>query len=437
MIRHKFFRLRNKFLWVWLLAAPLLDAQHHHAMDGDAEAPADHGASGTSANPASSPAEMIHLRAGSWHFALHGVAFLVEEQQSGPRGGDKFFSANWFMGVAQHRARRGTVQFRSMLSLDPATVTDRRYPLLFQTGETAFGKPIVDGQHPHDFFMELSFQYARPLGEKTAWHLYLAPVGDPALGPVAYPHRISAAELPQATLSHHLQDSQHIVNEVVTTGITHGMFRLEASGFHGAEPNERRWNIDHGAIDSWAGRLTLTPARNWSGQVSVGRLTRPEQLERDDIVRSTASITYNTPLAAGNWASSFIWGRNHKTVAQRNLNSFLVESVLQFRHKNYVTGRFELVDKDELFDDRPALKERLERTIGSNFRIAAYTLGYTRDVKLFPGVETGFGGNVTLHTVPSAIEPFYGRRPLAAMVYMRLRLKGSGSMQGGHASHRS
>lgn len=411
--------------WLCFAALPLLQAQHQHEAGVDGVPVLDHGASGTSANPVSSPAEMIHLRVGSWNFALHGVAFLIEEQQSGPRGADKFFSANWLMGVAQHRAGRGTVQFRSMLSLDPATVTARRYPLLFQTGEAAFGKPIVDGQHPHDLFMELSAQYIRPLGEKTTWHVYFAPVGDPALGPVAFPHRVSASELPQATLSHHLQDSQHIVNEVVTTGITHGMVRLEASGFHGAEPDEHRWNIDRGAIDSWSGRLTLEPSPNWSGQASVGRLSRPEQLEPDDILRSTASITYNRPLAAGNWASSLIWGRNHKTIAKRNLNSYLAESVLQFRHRNYVTARFELVDKDELFET------------GSTFRIAAYTVGYTRNVKPLPGLETGLGGNVTLYMAPAAIQPSYGRHPFGVMMYLRVRVKGSGSMQGGHSHHQS
>jgi hypothetical protein len=79
------------------------------------------------------------------------------------------------------------------LSLDPATVTNRRYPELFQTSETAYGKPIVDGQHPHDFVVELTLHYSHPLGEKTSWELYVAPVGDRAFGPVAFPHRVSAA----------------------------------------------------------------------------------------------------------------------------------------------------------------------------------------------------------------------------------------------------
>jgi hypothetical protein len=142
-----------------------------------------------------------------------------------------------------------------MLSLEPATITGRRYPLLFQTGETAFGKPIVDGQHPHNFLMALGFYYAETLSRNTTLELYFAPVGDPALGPVAYPHRASAAELPEATLSHHWQDSTHIADEVITGRIAYKKIKLEASGFYGSEPGENRWTIGAGPINSWSARL--------------------------------------------------------------------------------------------------------------------------------------------------------------------------------------
>jgi hypothetical protein len=389
---------------------------------GSENAPPDflmHQASGTSANPASTPMEMYAVRAGSWNLMFHGVAFLNAVQQTGPRGTDKFFSANWFMGMAEHRLGEGNLMFRAMLSLEPATITERRYPELFQTGETAFGKPIVDGQHPHDLFMELSLQYMRELGEKTIFDLYLAPVGDPALGPVAFPHRASASELPQAPLGHHLQDSSHIANEVITAGIKHGMWRLEASGFHGAEPNENRWNIDHGAINSWSTRLTLTPTPNWSAQASVGRLRKPEAIEAGDVVRSTASITYNRTFDGGHWATSLIWGRNHKTPERKNLNSYLLESLMQFRQQNYLTGRVELLDRDELF-------------AGSVFRIAAYMLGYTRDFHLLRQLQTGLGANFTVYTIPEAIRPFYGDHPASFYVFLRARLKGNED----HMKHR-
>lgn len=380
-------------------------------------------ASGTSADPGSAPMHMVPIAAGGWDLTFHGIAFISDIQQTGPRGGDKFVSTNWFMGMAQHPVGKGSFAFRAMLSLDPATVTERRHPELFQTGETAFGRPIVDGQHPHDFFMELSVHYARPIGEKTIVDLYFAPVGDPALGPVGFPHRVSASELPQAPLGHHLQDSSHIANEVVTAGISRHFFRIEASGFHGGEPDENRWNIDSGAIDSWSARLTVTPTDNWLGQISIGRLTHPEANEPGDIVRSTASITYNLPLAVGNWATSLIWGRNHKTAQQRNINSYALESMLQFWQKNFLTGRAELVDKDELFDNDPALKASLAQTAGSVFRIGAYTLGYTRDFKLIPAFETGLGGNFTVYTFPGAIKPFYSDHPAAFYLFLRMRLK--------------
>src|SRR5262249_22107561 len=155
------------------------------------------------------------------------------------------------------------------LSLEPATVTDRRYPLLFQTGETAFGKPLVDEQHPHDFIMSLGFHYAHQFSKDLIADLYFAPVGDPALGPVAFPHRASASELPEATLSHHWQDSTHIANEVLTAGLSYKRVRLEASGFYGSEPNENRWNIDSGPINSWSGRFWYFPTAHWAAQVSV------------------------------------------------------------------------------------------------------------------------------------------------------------------------
>jgi hypothetical protein len=407
------------------------DHQHMPGMNMGEPAtamPAEHAASGTSVNPRSSPMDMIHKRAGAWTFMFHGIAFLTEEQQTGPRGGDKFFAPNWFMGTAGHSAGRGTLEFRSMLSLDPATITDRRYPLLFQTGETAFGKSIVDGQHPHDLFMELSARYTRPFTDATSMVLYFAPVGDPSLGPVAFPHRVSSMELPQATLAHHLQDSSHIANEVLTAALVRHSFRIEASGFHGAEPNENRWNIDYGMIDSWSTRVAWTPGDNWAAQASVGRLTHPEAAEPGDVVRSTASVTYNRPLAAGNWASSVVWGRNHKTVELHNLNSYLAESVVQFRHSNYVTGRFELVDKDELFNDQPAIREHLNATAGSTFRIAAYTLGYTRDVNLVRWLTTGIGGNFSVYGVPTAIQPYYGAHPAGFLFFLRARLKGAEPM---------
>lgn len=381
--------------------------------------------SGTGLQPAAWPMPMLMTSVGDWRLVAMGQAFIVDTQQSGPRGGDKFYSVNWGMLGAVHKLGRGSFMLRSMLSLEPATVTDRRYPLLFQTGETAYGAPLVDAQHPHDFVMELSAQYAHPLGETGTWNIYYAPVGDPALGPVAFPHRASALELPQAAIGHHFQDSTHIADNVLTAGVTYGKLRLEASGFHGREPDEARWNIDWGAMNSWSSRVSFFPSKNWTAQVSVGRLQDPESSQAGSIVRTTASVEYVRPLAGKNsWATSLIWGQNYKLDEKRRTNAVLAETVVPFSRKNFVTGRFEWSQRDELFEDNPALGQQVTRATGQDaFNVTAYTAGYTRDIGTFRNLEEGIGANVTAYGIDAALKPIYGDRPWGVNVFLRFRLK--------------
>jgi hypothetical protein len=381
--------------------------------------------SGTAYQPRAWPMPMLMTRAHDWHLLWMGQAYFVSTQQSGARGGDKISSSNWGMLGAIHDFAGGSFMLRGMVSLEPATVTKRRYPLLFQSGETAFGQPIVDAQHPHDLFMELGIQYARPINDKATWNIYYAPIGDPALGPVAFPHRASALELPQASLGHHWQDSTHIANNVLTGGVTYGKFRLEASGFHGREPDEGRWNIDWGGIDSWSTRLSAFPTPNWAAQFSVGRLQDPEATHPGSIVRTTASIQYLRPMPGRNyWATSFIWGQNYKLDSKRRTNAFLAETVVPFRLKNFVTGRFEWSQRDELFANDQHLAEHLEEDTGSHaFNVSAYTAGYTRDVAATRFAQVGIGANVTTYVIASALKPYYGDRPWGVNFYMRVRLK--------------
>ena len=344
----------------------------------------DHATAGTSAQPNSTDEPMIMRIRGKWMFMFHGVAFLNALQQSGPRGYDKVFSTNWFMPMAQRQIGRGQLTLRTMLSLEPATVTQRFYPLLFQQGETAFGKPINDGQHPHDFIMELAALYDLRLWKNALLSFYAAPVGDPAMGPSAYAHRASAAENPVATLGHHLQDSTHIADDVITGGLAFKNARIEFSGFHGREPDEFRWNIDSGAIDSWSTRFTVQPGQNWSAQYSFAHLTSPEQLhQEDDVQRMTASVSYNRPFAKGSWASTLLWGRNRTLQSGQIANGYLAESTLRFAEHNHVWTRIENVDRtSELLlgkqSEPPGFDERFLA------RIQAYTAGYDRDFPLIP-----------------------------------------------------
>jgi hypothetical protein len=381
-----------------------------------------HGLSGTDVEPLSTPVPMLMSMQNNWMLMLHGVAFLNDVQQSGQRGADKLFSTNWIMFMAQHALGRGTLTLRNMLSLEPATITGRFYPELFQQGETAFGKPIVDGQHPHNFVMEVAALYDVSLGEHALLSFYGAPVGDPAIGPPAYPHRMSASEDPIAPLGHHLQDSTHIANDVLTGGLTYRIVRLEASGFHGREPGENRWTIEQGAIDSWSTRLTISPGQNWSGQYSFAHLTSPEALEpNENIDRVTASIAYNRPLTNGNWASLLVWGRNRNQPSGLIWNSYLAESTLQFAKQNYIWGRIENVDRTNelLLKDMAEPPNFIESVIG---RVKAFTIGYDRDIKLIPRVSTAIGGQVTFYGTPDSLTTLYGAHSVGGLVFLRLRL---------------
>ena len=385
-----------------------------------------HVTTGTTAEPESESAPMLMWQRGKWRFMFHGVGFVTAQQQSGARGADKVFSTNWFMPMAQHDlGKRGQVTLRAMFSLEPATVTGRYYPELFQQGETAFGRPINDGQHPHDLFMEFAALYDLKLREDTVLTLYAAPMGDPALGPAAYAHRASASEDPLAPLGHHLQDSTHIAADVLTAGVTHKFFRIEASGFHGREPDENRWNIEHGAIDSWASRITVNPAKNWSAQYSFGHLTSPEALHPDeDIDRMTASLMYTRPFTRGEWASTLVWGRNRNLPTQMVWNGYLAESTLRFAEKNRIWTRVENADRTSelLLGKNPEPPGFAENIIG---RVQAYSAGYDRELPLIPRLSTALGAQVTWYGVPDSLKTIYGEHPAGVAIFIRFRPTGN------------
>ena len=68
----------------------------------------------------------------------------------------------------------------------------------------------------------------------------------------------------------------------------------------------------------------------------------------------------------GNWATSLVWGRVHKIATDTTLNSYLLESTLNFQTGNYAFTRMELVDKDELFPQAACIR----RTGSERIRLA-------------------------------------------------------------------
>jgi len=387
--------------------------------------------SGTSLLPSSTPGYMWHKMAGDWMLMTHGNLVFGFNHQGGPRGINKVESQNWLMFMGERKAGGGQLMLRGMFSAEPLTTPRRGFPELFQTGETFKGRPIVDAQHPHDLFMELAAAFTLPLSEHVSLQLYGGPVGEPALGPVAFMHRASASENPAAPLGHHWQDSTHIAHGVFTAGLTAWRFKVEGSIFRGAEPDENRKDIELGKLDSWSTRIWFAPTPNWTMQFSHGRLTNPELLAPGDLIRNTASISYNRAWELGAWASSLIWGRNHEQ--HGNSNSYLLESTINFVDKNYLYTRMELVDKQGLLEENIFGRRGLDEfhSIGNglelgdhfdqSFRVAAFTFGGVRDIVADSKLRLGIGADVTFYHVPEGLKPIYGSSPTSFHFFLRLR----------------
>ena len=394
--------------------------------------------SGTSLLPQSSPVYMQHWVKGDWLLMFHYNFVVDVNHQGGPRGTTKFESANWFMPMAYHKLGQGTLQLRGMFSAEPFTFPPGGSPLLFQTGETYKGRPLIDRQHPHDLFMELSAQYTLPLGERGTWFAYFGYPGEPALGPPAFMHRPSASENPSATLAHHLEDSTHIAFGVISTGFTYRWLKLEGSIFNGREPDENRYDFDSHKWNSRSARLTFTPNENWSAQVSYGFLRSPESQEpAADIHRASASLQYNRPFNRGNWASALIWGRNHVSEPGeiKNLNGYTAESTVNFLTRNYLYTRLELVDKDDLLRTSDRVLLGIKEAHPS-FRIGAYTFGGARDVWANDQIALGLGADLTFYSKPAALDPIYGDGPISWKLFLRIRpARMKMDMQQPHGNH--
>ena len=380
--------------------------------------------SGTAWHPDSTPVAALTRQAGDWSLMAHGAAWLTYSHLESPRGGgDKVLSQNWLMLMGQRPLSGGALMLRSMFSLDPVTVGGAGYPILFQTGESWRGKPLLDAQHPHDFVMELAADYSRPLGrdpDGPRWNLYAAAVGEPALGPEAFMHRQSGFENPLAPISHHWQDATHITWGVLTLGLGGRQWKVEGSVFNGHEPDENRWSPDPISLNSASARLWYAPSPNWTAQVSTGRLDDPEALEPGDVTRHSASLQYNRPLKEGNLAAAFVWGQNREEHGVSDAT--LLEANWAFGGQNYLFARAEWVRKSGLFlDPDPRHHE--------TYDIGAYTLGYARDLVTSRDFVTAVGVEGMVYSKPSELDEAYGRNPWAVYAFLRIRPRERPAMQ--------
>jgi hypothetical protein len=350
-----------------------------------------------------------------WHFMQDGIVYAEFNHQGGPRGGNEFVAPNWWMGMGARAVRRSELTLTAMLSLDAATVGKSGYGEIFQVGETLDGRPLVDRQHPHDLFMQLAAVWRTPVSPTTAWTLAAAPVGEPALGPVAFMHRPSAAENPFAALGHHTFDSTHVAFGVVGAAVDRGRWTLEGSLFNGREPDEERWDFDFGRLDSVSGRVWFRPTGQWELQVSTGHLTNPEELEPGNVQRTTASAAWFTRNGDDFDAVNAGYGINvaHET----NRQSVFAEGTRR-RGRNAIFGRAELVEVEtaKLLDpDGHAHDPAAKDTVG------ALTAGAVHDIWRWRGFEGGVGASVSFYAVPDALKATHGRHPVSFQLFFRLR----------------
>jgi len=396
--------------------------------------------SGTAWLPDASAMRAWHFSAGAWMLMLHGDAFLQYDHQGGPRGDDQLGSINWGMLMAMRPLSGGTLHLHAMASAEPLTVGKQGYPLLLQSGESYQGSALHDRQHPHDLFMELSAMYERPISSGLGVMLYAAPVGEPAIGPVAYMHRPSALNDPFAPLSHHWTDATHITYGVLTAGLFTRTVKLEGTLFNGREPDEDRYDFDFHPLDSYGARLSVNPTPHWALNASYGFLKEPEALHPgENQHRLGASVLHTVRLGQrGEWASAVIYGGNRHASADGTgsgpwQHSAMAESNLQLDASNTVFGRVEYVRKS---GEDLAIAGAAEQ----QFDIGAMSLGYVREFATVRGATLGLGARGAISLVPGALESTYGSRtPLGFAVFFRVRpalLEGAHVMDAGmHMGH--
>ena len=388
---------------------PVDHTQHQRPVTGSSiDLPHSREGSGTSWLPDSSPMYAIHGQYGEWQLMGHGNAFLQYLNEGSERGDDQFGSVNWGMGMATRSFGDARLGLRGMLSLEPFTINGCGYPNLLASGEVCDGHAIVDRQHPHDLFMELAAQYDQPLSETVGLQLYGGLAGEPALGPVAFPHRISAMPNPIAPLSHHWLDASHITFGVFTGGVYGRQWKVEGSVFNGREPDDERYDFDFGALDSFSGRVWYLPTENLALQVSAGRLAGAEAEigsgTRVDVDRATASATYHRPLRDGSsmWASTLAWGRN--TEGDVATNFVLAETNVTFDEQDSWYGRFEVGRKTAHDLDIHGV------AADTMYTLSKVQAGYTRYLAPWNGLRPGVGGTLSMSLVPSALDIVYGNR---------------------------
>lgn len=369
-------------------------------------------ASGTAWQPDVSEHGGVMVHRGEWMLMGHMTLNGVHDRQDGPRGDEKAFVSGMVMGSAQRSFGQDTLRLRAMLSPDPL-MGKRGYPLLLASGETADGVThLVDRQHPHDFVMELSASYSRTLGEASSAFVYAGLPGEPAFGPPAFMHRLSIMDSPEAPISHHWLDSTHITFGVVTAGFVRGNWKIEASRFRGREPDQHRFDIETGRLDSTAFRVSWNPGADWSLQASWADVTSPEALDpTEDQTKWSASLIHTRRLENGGWwSTTAAWGR--RVDHHGEADAYVLESAVKPGDAWTLFARAEQTENAELSGV----------PLAPAYRVAKASVGAVRDFEVGSNARLGVGALYGKAFVPAALKPSYGGDRGGVMAFVRLKI---------------
>lgn len=378
--------------------------------------------SGTSWLPDLTPMHALHAKAGDWALMLHGNAFLQYINESGARGDSQLGSIHWIMGMAQRNVGGGPLSLRAMLSVEPFTVARCGYPNLIASGERCNGSPLHDRQHPHDFVMELAAVYQRPIAKNLRVATVRRPgrrAGDWSRGPSA--SRLGHAESDRAGRAPLARLHPHQLRRRDRRPLPASM---EARGLrvHGREPDEERWDLDLGRLDSYSGRVWLLPTDRWAFQVSAAHLEAAEEHggERIDVARVTASATYHRPIrSSGFSATTVAWGRNRE--GDGASQAVLAETAVSVTPQNTVFARAEVAQKTGEDLVLPNLHE-------DTFTVGKVQLGYARALGRFGPFVPGIGASTSLSVLPARLRGHYdGRANLGVTVFLSLRPADAGA----------
>ena len=366
--------------------------------------------SGTAWLPDSGPLPGHHVMLGDWMVMVHYSLFLQYIREYGTRGAYQVGSVNWVMLAAAHPLAGGALRLRAMASAEPWTVGARGYPELLQVAEPYQGDIVTDHQHPHELLSETAVQYDRAVGSDLALSIYGGPVGEPALGPVAYMHRPSAEYDPLAPLGHHLKDVTHTSFGVVTLGAFTRAVKLEGSAFNGAHPDENRTDFDPLRLDSYSGRLTVNPGPEWSVAGWFGHFAPQSGAHAHEAFdRVVLSVIHGRR----DWSSTLVWGANIENGQLRN--SVLVESTRQLDRVNAIFGRAEYVR-------RTAEELALVGSVSPLLDIGALTLGYARGIGRYRSLLVTVAAQGAVRFLPEELSLFYGsRNPLGVAISLNIR----------------